>query len=648
MKKKPLFLILALCGMMTASAQTLFTYGNHKVDAKDFMKAYNKNNDKPVADKAKSIKNYLGLFIKSKLKVQEAYSRGIDTLPSLVSEVSNLRSQIVENYMTDPQLLDRMTKEAFSRSRKDIQVAHIFISFKNTAGAVDTIAAQKKLNEVLQHLKKGENFQTIAQKFSDDPEVKTNKGNLGYITVFTLPYPFETAIYNTAVGKYSAVVRSHIGYHIFKNLKERKAAGKIKTQQILLAIPPGTDEKGEKEIAARADSIYKRLLAGDSFSQLAGTFSNDYVSAATGGNIPDVGVGQYDPSFESILFSLPKDGAFSKPFLTTHGWHIVKRVSVKPVITDPNNQDNLKDLEQKIMADGRWKNSSDFIYNTVMKVAGYQEHPFTQEALWAYTDSLLNRQPMRAIGHTINGTTPLLSIGAVTYDVNAWVNYARTNRFKQDGTGTKPYPEVWTEWTRFAMKNYYRDNLEQFNEDFRKQMAEFKEGNMFFEIMQTEVWNKAQADSSALLELYTKNKQKYTWSKSADAVIFFCSDQGIAKTVYNEVKGNPANWRIIIEKYSEKVIGDSSRYEWSQLPNLNKMLPINGMLTSPLINKTDNTASFAYIVKTYPNPTQRSFNEARGLVISDYQEFLEKQWDEKLEKKYPVKIDEKVLKSILK
>jgi peptidyl-prolyl cis-trans isomerase SurA len=129
------------------------------------------------------------------------------------------------------------------------------------------------------------------------------------------------------------VIRSKIGYHIFKNLGERKAVGKIKAQQLLLAIPPGGDDAAKKQIAARADSLYKRIMAGDNFNRLASEFSNDYITAASGGLMPDISVGQYDPVFEKALWSLSKDGAVSKPFLTSHGWHIVKRISMKPVMT---------------------------------------------------------------------------------------------------------------------------------------------------------------------------------------------------------------------------------------------------------------------------------------------------------------------------
>lgn len=648
MKKISLFVLIVVGSMLTASSQTLFTYGGKAVEAKEFLKAYNKNNTQPVTDKARSIREYLDLYIKSRLKIRQAYERRYDTLPQLKLEVANLRTQIADNYMTDPEIMIRLSKEAFQRSQKDIHVAHIFISFKNGIGFADTIAAQKKRDEIVARLQKGEDFQTVAQQVSDDPAAKTNKGDLGYITVFTLPYEFENAIYSTATGKYTSPVRSRAGYHIFRVLGERKGAGKMKAQQILLAIPPGSDDATQKQIQRRADSLYKRILAGDNFNHLAAVFSNDYITAANSGIMPDISVGQYEPAFENALWALPKDGALSKPFLTAHGWHIIKRISLKPVVTDPNDKENQQELQSRIMTDGRWKISRDFIYARVKEKAGFKKYPYNDAALWAMSDSVLDLKPMTPLGRTIIATTPMFSIGDSIYTATHWVNYANTYRYKQDGTGAKPNEQVREEWIQASLLNYYKEHLEDFSEDFRGQMAEFKDGNLFFEIMQQEVWNKAQNDSAALLALYEKNKKNYVWKQSADAVLFFCADMNTAKALYDKVKTNPALWRASAELYAEKVVVDSSRYEWAQIPNINKSVPRAGMLTTPLVNTNDNTASFAYIVNVYPQPTQRSFAEAKGLVINDYQAELEKNWDEALKKKYPVTIDEKVLADISK
>lgn len=648
MNKKFFIAFIASLGMMTVSAQTLFSYGKYTVDAREFLKAYNKNNTQPVVNKTKAISDYLELYINSRLKIRDAYDKKYDTLKQITTEVENLRTQIAENYMNDPEVSKKMQKEAFDRSLKDIRVGHIFISFRNAGGFFDTTAARLKKDDVFKRLQKGDDFLQVAQQLSDDPNAKTTKGDIGYITVFTLPYEFENAIYATPTGKYSTPVSSKIGYHIFKNLGERKAVGKMKAQQILLAIPPGADDAAKKKLASLADSLYQRILKGDNFNRLASSFSNDYITASNGGNMADISAGQYDPAFEKALWSLSKDGAVSKPFLTSHGWHIIKRTSLKPVVTDMNNKTNMQDLLSKIMADNRWKASKDFIYKRVIEKAGLKNHSYNEEAMRAMTDSVIDLKPMTDLGRTIIATTPMFTIGDSVYTATTWVNYANTYRYKQDGTGAKPYEQVKEEFLQFALYNYYRDHLEDFNEEFRSQMNEFKDGNIFFEIMQQEVWNKAQTDSVALKSLYDQNKKNYTWNQCADAVLFFCSDENTAKMVYEEVNKNPADWHKISESYSEKVVVDSSRYEWSQIPNLFKMTPKAGMMTKPMVNVNDNTASFAYIIKAYSQPMQRNFNEAKGLVINDYQAILEKEWIEKLKKKYPVMIDQKVLGDISK
>ena len=645
MNKRCFIAIVAVCLAISSSAQTLFTYGKYSASAKDFLRAYNKNNTTPVTNKAKAISDYLDLYIKSKLKIREAYEKGYDTLPQIKEEVNNLRAQIIDGYMIDPATVNRLSKEAFQRSLKDIHVAHIFISFKNDNGISDTAAAKQKAEAAIKRLQKGEDFLSVAQQISNDPSAKTNKGDMGYITVFTLPYEFENIIYTTPVGTYSKAYRSKIGYHIFKNLGERKAVGKIRIQQILLANPPNENDVTKKQLKALADSLYNRIMAGDDFSKLATAYSNDYISAVAGGTLPDIGVGQYDPAFENVLWSLPKDGSVAKPFYTSHGWHIIKRISLKPVVTDINDKQNQKEFQQRITADGRWKASSSFIYDRLSK-SGFKKAKYNDAELWKLSDSLLDYKP--AGGNiAIKSDSPLFFIGDSSYKVADWILYAQTHRYTSDSR-IKPNDQLMEEYIHSAMFDYYHDHLEQFNDDFRSQMEEFRDGNLFFEIMQQQVWNRAQNDSTALLALYEANKKNYNWNKSVDAVIFFCSDQATAKTTYEQVKKNPHDWKKITEAVNEKVVADSARYEWEQIPNLNKQIPKTGMITIPLINKNDNTASFAYILKVYPQPMQRSFEEAKGLVINDYQAKLEEEWTEELKKKYPVVIDQKVLADISK
>lgn len=109
MRMLSLLVSACLLGNMT-TAQTLMTYGSNKVDAKEFVRAYKRNNTDTVSPQAQSMRNYLDLFVNAKMKVKEAYARRYDTLPGIVQEVENLRAQLTDKYLADPVLLERLKK----------------------------------------------------------------------------------------------------------------------------------------------------------------------------------------------------------------------------------------------------------------------------------------------------------------------------------------------------------------------------------------------------------------------------------------------------------------------------------------------------------------------------------------------------------
>ena len=67
---RTLFVLLYTCTVVAANAQTLFSYGPYKVSKNEFWKAYTRNNNAPVTEA--SVREYLDLYIKFKLKVQAA------------------------------------------------------------------------------------------------------------------------------------------------------------------------------------------------------------------------------------------------------------------------------------------------------------------------------------------------------------------------------------------------------------------------------------------------------------------------------------------------------------------------------------------------------------------------------------------------
>jgi peptidyl-prolyl cis-trans isomerase SurA len=640
---KQLLTVLCALSLTSSSAQTLFTYGGEAVSADEFIRAYQKNNN--AAKDEKALKEYLDLYIASRLKIKEAKERGFDTLSQLRTDLLNLRQQILPSYLNDKEDVDRLVKEAFTRSQKDIHLAHIFLAFEKN-GVYHREAADKRKEEALDKLeKKGSGFEEIARQYSDDPSVLTNGGDIGWVTAFSLPYELETAVYATSVSNPTAVYTSKAGHHIFKNLGERKALGRMKAAQILLAFPPGADSGKKAKLKKTADSLYARLQAGDDFGRLATAFSNDVISAASNGQMSEFGVGEFSPAFEKAVFALQKDGAITKPFETAHGYHLVKRIKLLPPTTQLD-ADATDDLQRKVESSDRIVVSRKVLVERVLKQAGYTKLLATDNELWAFSDSAFG-QPTSAAPQKIGSVTPVLKLGQTTFLVKDWINFAQANRYKMNGT-TKPYPQVWDEFVEATALQYYQDHLEEFNADFRRQITEFADGNLFFEIMQQKVWTPAQTDTVALAAYYQKNRDRYTWKNSADAVIFYAADEKAADAFYKTLRKEPSVWRTTLNNYSEQVTADSSRFELAQIPKGEKEQIRAGVVTAPLLNKADNTVSFSYILQLHTKEEPRNFSDAKGLVINDYQEELEKAWMAELKKKYPVAVNENVWAELVK
>ncbi|HVK97436.1 MAG TPA: hypothetical protein VM368_06445, partial [Flavisolibacter sp.] len=147
-----------------------------------------------------------------------------------------------------------------------------------------------------------------------------------------------------------------------------------------------------------------------------------------------------------------------------------------------------------------------------------------------------------------------------------------------------------------------------------------------------------------LLRYFEKNKNKYSWNQSVDAVVFTAPNESNAKHFIGHLS-SPDAWRQAVSGHAD-VIADSSRFEWSQIPGNTKELFRAGALTTPVV-KEDGTATFAYITKVHPEKQARSFAEARGIVINDYQAELESKWIAALKKKYPVVINKSVLNALI-
>lgn len=623
-------------------AQTLFTYGNNSVSKEEFLRAFNKNNTS-ASNTEKSYRDYLDLYTRFKLKVKAAYDAKLDTLPGQATELQNFRSQIIEGFMSDESSVQVLVDEAFTRSQKDIRVSHIYIPF--TGG--DTAAAYQRAQEAWNKIQAGADFGAIAEMYSADPSVHSNKGDLGFVTAFTLPYEFETVVYNTPVGKTARPYRSRIAYHIFKPLAERVAIGRMKAAQILIGFAPNADAADQDKKKILADSVYNALLHGASFKDMVAKYSTDNISYQSGGLMPEFGTGRYSEDFENAAFSLTKDHDISKPVRTGFGYHIIQRVEAVPANTDKKDAGAMALLKQAVQADKRIAVAKQMLAQKVMKAVGYKPGLYNEKQFQAYADSVYAGKKTTLLP-AMNDKTVLFSFPEQKVTAANFAQYFNAIKNTPELLRGKSTPQLVQQYAETVAMEYYRKRLENYNKEFASQLKEFKDGNLLFEIMQRRVWDKAAADSAGLKSYYSGNKNKYWWEASADVILFTCSDSASAAKARTAFAKNQADWKTIVQNSDGTVQADSGRFELTQLPASVSANIKAGSLSGTVQNSTDNISSFAYVVKIYSNRMPRNFEDARGFVINDYQAFLEDKWIDTLKKKYAVKVNEAVLESCWK
>ena len=616
--------------------QTLFTYGSNRVSKQEFLKAFNKTPN-PDTNRQASLQQYLDLYIKFKLKVQAAYDEQLQKDENYKAESENFKTQLIENKINEQANIDQLIAEAFKRAETDIHVSEIFIAVPR---GTDSAKALEKIREAYQELRNGKNFKEVSRLFSTDETLKKNGGDIGYITVFTLPYALENLIYSLRPGQFSHPFHSTIGYHIFHNDGERPAAGKRVVSEILFATPASFDTEQKQAVAQKADSVYRLLKKGADFGELQQQYSDP--STDDGNGNFEVGVGQFTPDFENQVFALKQPGEISPLFQTAFGYHILRLQEIKPVSTNPNDVIARSEIEQRIQNDDRLTIAKKNLVASWLEQIHYKPAAYDAKELWAYTDSILAKGSTAGF-KKITPHSPLFSFEKTIYTVDDWLKFARQRR---TAGSLAAYPELMQSFLHTSCSSFYTDHIMEYIPALAQEMKEFNEANLLFAAMDKHVWSKAGADSTGLKNYYDTHQSRYQWGPSVSALVITAPSRELAQEVAAKIKNNPADWRQIAASYANRVNADSSRFEEKQLPLTQPVVYEKGFLSEPEKNSGENGYSFLYITRVFPNPSQRSFEEARGMVINDYQQVIENKWVASLREKYPVKVNETVFKSI--
>lgn len=131
--------------------------------------------------------------------------------------------------VTDAEAQDfyKANSEQF-KTPEQVRASHILVKCAQDAKDDEVKTKRESANKILDRVKKGEDFGTLAGEVSEDPSAKENKGDLNFFPrEGAMVEPFADAAFKLKKGEVSeAPVRSEFGFHIIK-VTDRKDAGSM-------------------------------------------------------------------------------------------------------------------------------------------------------------------------------------------------------------------------------------------------------------------------------------------------------------------------------------------------------------------------------------------------------------------------------------
>jgi len=224
---------------------------------------------------------------------------------------------------------------------ESVKLSHILLEIKPSQNTLDSLKRRAEL--VLDKAKKGEDFVSLAFKYSDDPTGKKG-GDLGFFKKGDMIEKFEKVAFALNPGEISDLVETEFGYHIIK--VEEKKEDAVHARHILILV------RSSKEDTIRvhtwADTLYHRLLEGADFGDLAKQYSADEESRKMGGELSWYPVAQMTPEFKEGVMGL-KPGEISEPIQSQFGIHILKVLDKKEqrALTLEDAWDVIKDMARR-------------------------------------------------------------------------------------------------------------------------------------------------------------------------------------------------------------------------------------------------------------------------------------------------------------
>ncbi|MCH7398496.1 peptidylprolyl isomerase [Belliella sp. DSM 107340] len=621
---------------------SLLTIGNEDIYADEFLHILSKNrtfqNKEDLISKEEFEKNF-DLFVNFKLKVKEAENEGLAEVDEFQKEFAMFKEDLIRPFLIKNSLQEGELMKAYNRMQEVVKASHILLQFPNNAGREDSVAVFRMAEKLKADAENGADFNDLAEKHSDDPSAKDNKGNLGYFTALQMVYPFEDAAFRLKPGQISEPVITEFGYHIIKLEDKKPNPGEIRVSHILVRTP-SNDPVTEERVLRKVGDIYTELQKPESvWEEVCNLYSEDLGTKNSGGTLPWIAIGSVIPEFERVAFNLSEIGEISAPVKTAYGYHIIRLEDKKPIAPYEEMEEMIK---SKILRDSR----STLIQS---QVSAIQKSRFSFVENEQLVDSLSNifKNKQKQQAFQLVDSMPwienmLISVRGEEKSVKNLIDFMNADN-QIVRLGKKDYFSAWYEkFVEVNLNEAEEKDLEANSKEYQLILKEYRDGILLFSLMNQKVWQKALEDSLGQVAYFEENKDKYQWNDRYQALIVKMGKESRKDAVKKFLMDK--NYQDNLETRLENTFLNDDPLAFTIQNNLFE-IESHPVLSRIMTNKTfqevniEGRTHFVVLGKKVPAGPKK-FEETRGKVIQDYQEYLDKSMIASLKENYIIRVNE--------
>jgi peptidyl-prolyl cis-trans isomerase SurA len=421
--------------------------------------------------------------------------------------------------------------------------------------------------------------------------------------------------------------------------------GKVRVAHILKKFPENASATDKEKVHQQILQLYSQVKEGKDFGKLANDNSDDKTSAQNGGTLQTFGVGRMVPEFEKASFEIKNQGDVSLPVKTDFGWHIIKLIEKIPVA--PYEQTKT-DIVNFFKTDEQRANigKTSFI-EKLKREYGYTINKKAYDELIQYAQhyEVTDTNFAKNISHL---NSQLFKIGDKTVAQSQFIEYVYARSNGEFDDAVKAIINNFEPFINQEIINYETIRLEDKYPEYGNLLKEYHDGILLFNISSEKVWDKATKDKEGLEKFFKENINQYAWKEPHyKGRIFFCKDKKTEKTIKKAIKKMPAD-SISTYLYKtfnkDSVVVDCQTGLWKKGENV----IVDKLAFNVSEAKFTPTEKYPYVfvsgnvLEKFPESPQ----DVKGSLITDYQDYLEREWIKELRQKYKVQINQSVLKQV--